>query len=52
MSEIRILSAPDFDALSHIATRAYPGFKIVTTEVCRRTKAEVSPISNSFGGNP
>lgn len=32
MSEIRILSAQDFDALSHIATTAYPGFKIVTPE--------------------
>jgi predicted acetyltransferase len=55
VSEIRLLSAEDFDALAHIWSRAYPGAKIVSQEDREsfRERAlrlhEEDPTSNFYG---
>jgi predicted acetyltransferase len=55
VSEIRLLSAQDFDALAHIWTRAYPGAKVVSDEDRERFRDralklhEEDPTSNFYG---
>ena len=55
MSEIRLLSAQDFDALTHVWSTAYPGAKIVTKEEQERFQEralrlhEEDPMSNFYG---
>lgn len=55
MSEIRLLTAPDFDALAHIWSTAYPGGKIFTKEERERFKERAlrlhaeDPTANFYG---
>jgi predicted acetyltransferase len=55
MSDIRILSAPDFGALAHIFATAYPGAKIVSQEEEERFRERVlqlheeDPTANFYG---
>jgi len=55
MSEIRLLSAPDFQALTRIWAGAYPGAKIVTEEERERFQEqalrlhEEDPTANFYG---
>ena len=55
MSEIRRLSAHDFDALTHIWSTAYPGAKVFTEEERERFREralrlhEEDPTSNFYG---
>ena len=55
MSEIRLLSAGDFDALAHIWSTAYPGAKIVSDEDRARFRDralklhEEDPTSSFYG---
>ncbi|MEJ2212146.1 MAG: GNAT family N-acetyltransferase [Anaerolineae bacterium] len=55
MSDIKLLSAHDFDALTHIWAGAYPGAKIVTEEERERFREqalrlhEEDPTANFYG---
>ena len=55
MSEIRLLSAPDFQALAHIWSTAYPGAKLLSQQDRERFRDralglhEEDPTSNFYG---